>query len=224
MDPLFPELPEDLAALTDEELEALLADHDEALSKIESSDDDYVGGLSPDEELEGLEIGIEQMRRSPRDSHLPGTRIYRDIHGLRVVAFYGPALMVNGVVAAPGIVGEFYQNVLMTPINLAAGVVTTVPITVGLLQPGDWDVEIAIWPQFTWNMLSFSLVPLPAGFSNEMQSGDQSLATGNNVDLVSPRAQASISVPTLVVINTMWQSTTAVSGNALTTMTARRMR
>jgi len=62
MDPLFPDLPEDLAALSDEELQALLDEHDVALSKIEQNDEEYVGGLTADEIITGLELGTEQVK------------------------------------------------------------------------------------------------------------------------------------------------------------------
>ena len=63
MDPLFPELPEDLAALSDDELTALLEEHEVALSKVEQEDEEYVGGLSADEILVGLEAGVEQIEK-----------------------------------------------------------------------------------------------------------------------------------------------------------------
>lgn len=62
MDPLFPELPEDLGTLSDEELQTLLDEHDHALSKVEENDEEYVGGLSADEIVTGLELGIEQIK------------------------------------------------------------------------------------------------------------------------------------------------------------------
>jgi len=62
MDPLFPDLPEDLAALSDEELQTLLDEHDVALSKIEQNDEEYVGGLTADEIISGLELGTEQVK------------------------------------------------------------------------------------------------------------------------------------------------------------------
>lgn len=63
MDPLFPELPEDLATLSDEELGDLLSEHQVALEKVEAEDEDYIGGLSADEVLLGLEQGVEQIKR-----------------------------------------------------------------------------------------------------------------------------------------------------------------
>jgi hypothetical protein len=63
MDPLFPELPEDLAALSDEELQSLLEDHEVALSKIEADDPTYIGDMSAEEVLAQLELGVEQIKQ-----------------------------------------------------------------------------------------------------------------------------------------------------------------
>jgi len=63
MDPLFPELPEDLAALSDEELQALLDDHESALSKIEADDPTYIGDMSAEEVLAQLELGVDQIKQ-----------------------------------------------------------------------------------------------------------------------------------------------------------------
>jgi hypothetical protein len=62
MEPLFPELPEDLTKLSDDELAELLAEHEVALKKVEDEEEDYVGGLSATEILAGLEAGVEQIR------------------------------------------------------------------------------------------------------------------------------------------------------------------
>jgi hypothetical protein len=61
-DGLFPELPESLASLSDEELDTLLDEHQVALGKIENEDPDYVGGLSGPEIIEALEMGVEQIK------------------------------------------------------------------------------------------------------------------------------------------------------------------
>ena len=61
-DSLFPELPEDLTALNDEELQALLDEHEAALSKIEADDPKYIGDMSAEEVLAQLEVGVEQIK------------------------------------------------------------------------------------------------------------------------------------------------------------------
>jgi hypothetical protein len=64
MDPdtLFPALPEDLAQLNDEELQALLDDHEVALSKIEADDPAYIGDMAAEEVLGQLQVGVEQIK------------------------------------------------------------------------------------------------------------------------------------------------------------------
>ena len=65
MDPLFPELPENLSELTDEELAALLKEHEVAAEILEDpAHENYVEftkGLSADELAESLEKGVEQI-------------------------------------------------------------------------------------------------------------------------------------------------------------------
>ena len=65
MDPdtLFPVLPEDLTALNDEELSALLEEHEVALSKIEADDPTYIGDMSAEEVLAQLEQGVDQIKQ-----------------------------------------------------------------------------------------------------------------------------------------------------------------
>ena len=78
MDPLFPELPEALADLSDDELQALLDEHEVALTKVETNDDEYVGGLSADEILVGLESGVAQMKaiRAEQDLRVEATKAF----------------------------------------------------------------------------------------------------------------------------------------------------
>ena len=61
MDPLFPELPEDLAGLSDEELADLLRVHEVAAELIDAEDEDFTKGLSADELLSEYERGVEQI-------------------------------------------------------------------------------------------------------------------------------------------------------------------
>lgn len=63
MDPLFPELPEDLTELSDEDLQSLLEEHEVALSKIEADDPTYIGDMSAEEVLAQLELGVEQIKQ-----------------------------------------------------------------------------------------------------------------------------------------------------------------
>jgi len=61
MDPLFPELPEDISALSDEDLANLLQEHEVAVELIEAEDEDFIKGMEADEVLAALETGVEQI-------------------------------------------------------------------------------------------------------------------------------------------------------------------
>ena len=61
MDPLFPEIPEDLSGLTDDDLENLLKEHLSATALIEEQDEDFLKGASAEEILEALEVGATQV-------------------------------------------------------------------------------------------------------------------------------------------------------------------
>lgn len=59
---LFPELPEDLGTLKDEELSELLSEHEAALEKVEANDPEYIGELSAEAVIESLRSGVEQIK------------------------------------------------------------------------------------------------------------------------------------------------------------------
>ena len=63
MDPLFPELPEDLSGLSHEEVQALLDEHIEAAALIEKDDADFLKDLSGDEVIAQFTAGVEQIQR-----------------------------------------------------------------------------------------------------------------------------------------------------------------
>ena len=60
MDPLFPELP-DLSALSDEDLESLLKEHEVAADLIDAEDEEFTKGLTGAEILEQYETGVGQI-------------------------------------------------------------------------------------------------------------------------------------------------------------------
>jgi hypothetical protein len=60
---LFPELPEDLASLSDEELGELLKEHEVTAELIEAEDEEYIKGMSADEVIAALELGVEQIEK-----------------------------------------------------------------------------------------------------------------------------------------------------------------
>lgn len=61
MDPLFPELPEDLSVLSDEELVTLLQEHEVAAELIDEENEDFIKGMSADDVLEQYEAGVVQI-------------------------------------------------------------------------------------------------------------------------------------------------------------------
>lgn len=63
MDPLFPALPEDLTELSDDDLQALLDDHEDALTKVEADDPAYIGDMAAEDVLAELETGVEQIKK-----------------------------------------------------------------------------------------------------------------------------------------------------------------
>lgn len=60
---LFPELPEDLSSLSDEELADLLREHSITAELIEAEDEEFTKGMSPEEVLDALEAGNDQIER-----------------------------------------------------------------------------------------------------------------------------------------------------------------
>ena len=62
MDPLFPALPEDISAASDEELTKLLAEHESAKELILSEDEKFLEGLDANEILAQLEAGGNQYQ------------------------------------------------------------------------------------------------------------------------------------------------------------------
>ena len=79
-DPLFPDLPEDLTALSDEDLAALLQEHEHAAELIDQDDPDYTKDMEADEVLAAYEQGVEQIEaiRSEQQSRLEAQAAYAD--------------------------------------------------------------------------------------------------------------------------------------------------
>ena len=61
MDGLFPDLPKDLTKLTDDELVALLAEHEQAAALIKADDPEFLEGLPAEEILAQFKAGAEQI-------------------------------------------------------------------------------------------------------------------------------------------------------------------
>lgn len=60
-DPLFPDLPEDLTVLSDDDLAALLQEHEVAADLIDSNDAEFTKGIEPADEIAAYEQGVAQI-------------------------------------------------------------------------------------------------------------------------------------------------------------------
>ena len=58
-EPLFPALPEDLTALSDDDLAALKQEHEVAAEMIDGDDEEFTQGLTAEEVLSQYEAGVE---------------------------------------------------------------------------------------------------------------------------------------------------------------------
>lgn len=78
MDPLFPELAEDLSAISDEDLAALLKEHEVAAELIDAEDEDFIKGMSADDVLVAYETGVEQIEaiRAEQDNRVQAQEEY----------------------------------------------------------------------------------------------------------------------------------------------------
>lgn len=80
MDPLFPEIPEKLEELSDEDLQNLLLEHETAAKLIEDEDEDFLKGATADEVLEALEVGATQVEtiRALQSARLEAQETYAE--------------------------------------------------------------------------------------------------------------------------------------------------
>jgi len=62
VNPLFPQLPEDLTGLTDEQLAEALAAHLSAVQRIKENDTEFIGARSADKIVEELAQGVEEIK------------------------------------------------------------------------------------------------------------------------------------------------------------------
>jgi hypothetical protein len=88
-DPLFPALPEDLSALSNEDLEKLLDDHIAAAALIEKEDPEFLAGISEDEELAQIDIGREQIKaiRAEQKARVEGHEVYKATKAEKLAEF-----------------------------------------------------------------------------------------------------------------------------------------
>src|SRR3972149_1767985 len=77
MDPsLFPEMPGELSALSDEELASLLAEHESAAELINADDKEFLGDLSAEALIAQYERGVEQIKALRAVSQTPGEALH----------------------------------------------------------------------------------------------------------------------------------------------------
>ncbi len=63
MDPLFPEIPEDLKGLSDEDVQQLLDDHISAAALIDADDAEFLKDMSGDDVIAQYTAGVEQIQK-----------------------------------------------------------------------------------------------------------------------------------------------------------------
>src|SRR5262245_52477954 len=61
-EPLFPEIPQDLKGLSDDELQKLEDDHVSAAALIKADDEEFLAGLSGEEVISQFEKGVETLK------------------------------------------------------------------------------------------------------------------------------------------------------------------
>jgi hypothetical protein len=79
MDPLFPEIPEDLAGLTDEELAKLEDEHRAAVKLIRENDPEFLGNREAEDVMAQLEAGVEAIQKivAARDALVQAVEDYQ---------------------------------------------------------------------------------------------------------------------------------------------------
>lgn len=133
--------------------------------------------------------------------------------------------VTNGSLAQPGQVGEF---VLFSQSVTFTAAVQVQTLTMGVLQPGDWDCWQYAYFNQVFSSASMILSPVPVGFSFDLFANTGSVDPTNfeAMSLVSTTAQASISVPSLIAIQFVTNAlgTGPGAGSASVNFAARRRR
>lgn len=129
--------------------------------------------------------------------------------------------VTDGSDAAPGMVGEWVS--LTQTMSYPAGGGTQV-YSMGVLQPGDWDMQAFCNPETDVSTLQFYLNPIPAGVEGGNLPGwfDGGGGDVQNVLVTSPICRGNFSVPTLLPMTLVLSATAATQVEL--TINARRMR
>lgn len=104
--------------------------------------------------------------------------------------------VTNGVAAQPGQVGEFVEFEKNVSFPVTQGF--TQNVSMGVLEPGDWLAWAFVGQSVASNGMSYTLNPVPAGFSNNLSQQIAGTVTGLATVLDAPPVQALISVPSLI--------------------------
>lgn len=135
--------------------------------------------------------------------------------------------VTNGADAQPGQVGENIQ-IVVPPVSFPATGRVAFPVSIGVLQPGDWDYWMTAETDIAVSNLQYILSPFPAGFSDPLSSIITNIGSEPEIVIVvSTIGRALISVPTLVVANVTTNNVGAGGpgpGNVNLKFTARRRR
>ena len=124
--------------------------------------------------------------------------------------------VTNGSDAQPGQVGEWVEFAMDNVTYPSGSSVQT--LSMGVLQPGDWNVWYIVYHNANPTNSSAIFLPLPTGFSG----GAPSVQGRAGTILLSPQARASLTVPTLVPLQLTVDSTGASFCRVV--VHARRMR
>jgi len=89
MDPLFPALPEDITAMSDEELASLRSEHESAKELILNEDEEFLKGLDANEILAQLETGGNQYQLllAEQDARGKAHEAYQETKAEKLKAF-----------------------------------------------------------------------------------------------------------------------------------------
>lgn len=133
--------------------------------------------------------------------------------------------VTDGSNANPGDVGEYIE--LSQNVNVPA-TPTQIPVSIGVLQPGDWDCFLWVIYNAPVTSGEFWLNPQPPGFSNAMYTFS---FTGTAFDpawmtVQSSLGRANLTAPTLVAITLMsnYAGNAAAATTAQVIFQARRVR
>lgn len=132
--------------------------------------------------------------------------------------------VTNGADAQPGQVGEWV--IFEELVNFAATQGHSQTITMGVIQPGDWDIWIYANSPSPVNSVNISINPYPAGMSGVPQSFDISIAGAAITTSVAPMVRLLTAVPVLlpVLIITNQQAAGPGAGTLTLFLSARRRR